>query len=1218
MSQPCGCCAGVHAATPASEENRPGLHSIAYRVGTQATFFETMVARLSSLFIEVPAANGRAGFDRLYPLRALTTRELSDPSIALLDCWAVVADVLTFYQERIANEGYLGTATERRSIVELARLIGYEPRPGVSASVFLALTVADGFTGVIPAGTRAQSLPGTGERPQFFETSADLPARDAWNDLGPRVTRPQIITLATNPRTGRPAPIDGGTDAATRDTLYFQGISTNLTAGDALLLVAGDGPGQQVLRFAESVDAQTSDARTEVILQEAAPAPGPGQTLVQQAIAALTALVADAASLFPGSDLAEQVAGILQNDVLAGATASTSAADLIAALRAILPAIEQKHDVAAKRKFTRLEPWIADVSTTVQSLAERLAAAGNLAGGPAGGVPVGLAGAPTALGNLLSVVDRLAVPPTTQLANGLRLARSVTQTFSPHADTVPRLLSAFSPAIAPTIYRAWGSIQRPSAGLGIGALRVKAALFAATFPGPPTITQTQPGDNGVQTTTTSYDDPPSINTAWSSLPHSLDIGVPTIALDATYDKILVGTWVAIDRPVLDQQARLVGQETTFHRVARVRTIAMATAGFSARVTQLTLHPPWLKDLTSLANRPQLRNALASPEFLRGVVVHAQADLLAPAEEPLDRDVAGDTIELDALYDGLESGRWIIVSGARTDIPNTTGVVASELAMVAGITQGPAKQSCLAISVDAVPFTGVYYVTAPNAAGDRLVVGVPAAAPDTLLAALPLPSVPNQQLCDPIELAPGLYANAYLPTADERAGEFPQFTGLLVDPATQTAFSDGVIPPDRMRPGDETPVYAWRITDIASGQDTLHSTLVLAKPLAYTYDASTVTVYGNVAKATHGQTVGEVLGDGDGSRPFQQFTLGQSPLTYLPAPTPAGAESTLSVRVNEVEWHETDALAALGPRDRSYVTEADDAAKTAVVFGNGAHGARLPTGSANVKATYRYGIGKAGNVAALQVSQLANQPLGLRGVINPLRASGGADRDSRDQARRNAPLAVTALDRLVSTADYADFARTYAGIGKASSARLSDGRRQVVHVTVAGVDDVPIDPSSDLYLALVAALHQNGDPYLPIEVAVRRLKLLVVSAGVKVLADHQWESVAPAVRAALLDAFGFDRRSLGQSAFLGEVVSAIQAVEGVGYANVTTFDAVAEGVTAAGLAGLATALSLRHLVEADLARVDQAATDPGRRILPAELAILTPDIPDTLILTPISS
>ena len=63
---------------------------------------------------------------------------------------------------------------------------------------------------------------------------------------------------------------------------------------------------------------------------------------------------------------------------------------------------------------------------------------------------------------------------------------------------------------------------------------------------------------------------------------------------------------------------------------------------------------------------------------------------------------------------------------------------------------------------------------------------------------------------------------------------------------------------------------------------------------------------------------------------------------------------------------------------------------------------------------------------------------MKEVINPLRASGGADRETRDQARKNAPLAVRALDRLVSTQDYADFARTFAGIGKASRRALAGG------------------------------------------------------------------------------------------------------------------------------------------------------------------------------------
>ena len=58
--------------------------------------------------------------------------------MALLDSWATVGDVITFYQERIANELFLSTAKERRSVLELARLIGYELKPGLAASVLLA------------------------------------------------------------------------------------------------------------------------------------------------------------------------------------------------------------------------------------------------------------------------------------------------------------------------------------------------------------------------------------------------------------------------------------------------------------------------------------------------------------------------------------------------------------------------------------------------------------------------------------------------------------------------------------------------------------------------------------------------------------------------------------------------------------------------------------------------------------------------------------------------------------------------------------------------------------------------------------------------------------------------------------------------------------------------------------------------------------------------
>ena len=129
--------------TPAVIDNRPGLTAIAYRVGTHSRFKASMLARLSD--------------PDLSELKALKTREDDDFSIALLDAWASVADVLTFYQERIANENYLRTATERNSILQLACLIGYKLRPGVAASVYLAFTVED----TSQATNRRPSIPRT-------------------------------------------------------------------------------------------------------------------------------------------------------------------------------------------------------------------------------------------------------------------------------------------------------------------------------------------------------------------------------------------------------------------------------------------------------------------------------------------------------------------------------------------------------------------------------------------------------------------------------------------------------------------------------------------------------------------------------------------------------------------------------------------------------------------------------------------------------------------------------------------------------------------------------------------------------------------------------------------------------------------------------------------------------------------------------------------------
>ncbi len=242
----CGCCEGLAVETPVEVSNRPGLSAVAYRVGTHAQFRRTSVARLS---------------DAAHPqLRALSTRDADDFSLALLDAWATTADVLTFYQERIANESYLRTATERVSILELARLVGYELRPGVAASTYLAFTLNEvpGATretaealGVpsatlIDAGIKVQSIPGPEEKAQTFETVERIEARVEWNAIRPRLTRPQPIK----------------TDA---EFVYLVGLTTGLKKGDGLLIA----PLGQDAAFRQVAEVTTEDAlgRTKVRLQ---------------------------------------------------------------------------------------------------------------------------------------------------------------------------------------------------------------------------------------------------------------------------------------------------------------------------------------------------------------------------------------------------------------------------------------------------------------------------------------------------------------------------------------------------------------------------------------------------------------------------------------------------------------------------------------------------------------------------------------------------------------------------------------------------------------------------------------------------------------------------------------------------------------------------------------------------------------------------------------
>ncbi|MBI3431953.1 MAG: putative baseplate assembly protein [Hydrogenophilales bacterium] len=1014
-------------------DNRPGLSTLRYRVGTHATFFETMQARLSS-----------GDYPELADLR---TREKSDPSIALLDAWSIVGDVLSFYQERIANEGYLRTATERRSVLELARLIGYALRPGVSASVYLAYSLDKNAEPVtIPQGARANSIPGPGEQMQAFETSEPLEARVEWNAINPRITQPQ--TAASIAQNG----------------LYLNGTATRLKANDPLLIDYADGNGLQLVHIA-SVAEDSESQRTCVLLRTEA---------TEATMAALIQRYRDVQNfgVSPDSATAGRVLTLIEEIGHAGAEGDAALATHLDA--AALPKLKAELSKAQSGHFTKLTPWLSGLINDLQTQRARI--------GPTPTPAMGLIRAPGKRNLLGGLIDRLVLPPSVPPASARQLPRSVGTAFGGQSDMVPRLLTLMQPLLKGVFYRSWKSLPPPQPQpIRVYALRVAAAPFGHNAP----LRQIEFNKDKNQATFGEW----NIDDPWNTgngggpilmLKKAKETAAPdhheprTLYLDNDYD-IAPDSYVAIEK--VDGETIVTPPVLLTHR-------SLAAYGLSGKTVQVDLPDTATGWVDS-----------GSSDFtpVRTTRVYAGSEQLDLAEEPITDMVAGDEIELGDVYDDLQPGRWLIVAGERADVVvggvAASGVKAAELVMLAAVTQ-------------------------------------------------------------------------------------------------------------KVREVNNEPVAG----------DTLHTHLTLAKPLAYAYKRDTVTIYGNVVKATNGETRQETLGGGDATQALQQFTLKQPPLTYVSAPTVSGVASTLEVRVNDVAWHEVDSLAGLAANARTFITSTDDAAKTTVVFGNGEHGARLPTGPENVKATYRNGIGKPGNVRAGQISLLNTRPLGVKEVINPIRASGGADKEARDQARRNAPLAVMALDRLVSTPDYADFSRTFGGIGKAAAARLGNGRQQLVHVTIAGVDDIPIDATSDLYRNLYDALHRYGDPYLPIRLAVRERLALVVSANIRVDQDYQWETLEPRVRSAVLDAFGFDNVDLAQDLLLADAIRVIQAVPGVVYVDVDVFDTISGDDLLAGFtASAASALGLRDRILIEPARFEQGLLQP------AQLSYLSSEVPDTLIL-----
>ena len=224
MSCGCGCgCDGGCGVGPTRFpiSNPAGADRIEYRIGTFPTFRRALLHEIDG---ERELVNWRPTAD-------------DDLGLQIVDAWAYIADILTFYNERDANEHDLRTAELPERVSGLVGLLGYRPRPAIAATGRLAVIAAGPGPLVVPKSLAIASKATPGIPSQTFEVD-----EEARFDRPTSVPAPVTGLTDTPPLAGPPASSPPGTvevpaqpRLVARGGVLLKGAHT-LRTGERLLL----------------------------------------------------------------------------------------------------------------------------------------------------------------------------------------------------------------------------------------------------------------------------------------------------------------------------------------------------------------------------------------------------------------------------------------------------------------------------------------------------------------------------------------------------------------------------------------------------------------------------------------------------------------------------------------------------------------------------------------------------------------------------------------------------------------------------------------------------------------------------------------------------------------------------------------------------------------------------------------------------------------------
>jgi hypothetical protein len=232
------CCAQQQVTNP------PGLATIAYRVDEFAGFRHALLQPL-------PDEQALVGW---HPAPG-------DLGLQVLEWWAYLADILTFYNERIANEDYLRTADLPASVAHLVALLGFVPRPAIAAVGQVAAIRSPSRPNepvIVPAGLQLASTATPGVPVQTFEAAA---ATFTGASSGPIVLPPSTAVVS--------AP-----DANGRRSVLLQGSVSGIKVGETLFVLPWDATSAETNWDEQRVDSVSKapdpngGANTQVLLSQ--------------------------------------------------------------------------------------------------------------------------------------------------------------------------------------------------------------------------------------------------------------------------------------------------------------------------------------------------------------------------------------------------------------------------------------------------------------------------------------------------------------------------------------------------------------------------------------------------------------------------------------------------------------------------------------------------------------------------------------------------------------------------------------------------------------------------------------------------------------------------------------------------------------------------------------------------------------------------------------